>query len=170
MNLDHIKKHRRDFTGVSWWGTASIVNDTAGVHFHYNSTYADGEAMLKKDTPEIDLFPVLEADPPLMAAAATQAATAAAAHGWAGFNVDYEPGGMWSAPEFARFLANLQPLALALHAVGLELSVDICCAYSDIESSKILRIRPVFSVKLRISFYIDYTLNKWKTQSCFIYL
>jgi len=128
VNLEHIKKHRRDFTGVSWWGTAFIRNDTTGTPaFIYNSTYAVGEAMLQKETPEIDLFPVLEADPPLMAAAATQAAAAAKAHGWAGFNVDYEPGGMWSAPEFACFLANLRPLALALHAVGLELSVDICC-------------------------------------------
>ena len=86
-----------------------------------------GEATLQKETPEIDLFPVLEADPALMAAAAAETAAAAVAHGWAGYNVDYEPGGMWSAPEFARFLSHLQPLALALHAVGLELSVDICC-------------------------------------------
>jgi hypothetical protein len=63
----------------------------------------------------------------LMAAAAADAATAAVAHGWSGYNIDYEPGGMWQRAEFAQFLANLQPLALALHSAGLELSVDICC-------------------------------------------
>jgi hypothetical protein len=35
------------------------------------------------------------------------------AHGWAGYNIDYEPGGMWSAPEFASFLADLQVLTPA---------------------------------------------------------
>ncbi len=128
VNLDYIKKHRDDFTAVSWWGTAFIRNDTKlGPHFVYNSTYAVGEAAVKRDAPGIDLFPVLEADPALMPAAATDAAAAALAHGWSGYNVDYEPGGMWQRAEFARFLANLEPLARALHAVGLELSVDICC-------------------------------------------
>ena len=41
VNVEHIKKHRRDFTGESWWGTAFIRNDTAGVpRFHYNGSYA----------------------------------------------------------------------------------------------------------------------------------
>ena len=31
----------RGLTGVSWWGTAFIRNDTAGVpRFHYNGSYA----------------------------------------------------------------------------------------------------------------------------------
>ena len=128
VNIDFIKNHRDDFTAVSWWGTAFIRNDTSsGPRFVYNNTYAAGEAAVKRDAPGIDLFPVLEADPMLMAAAAADAATAAVAHGWSGYNIDYEPGGMWQRAEFAQFLANLQPLALALHAAGLELSVDICC-------------------------------------------
>eukprot|EP01051_Picozoa_sp_SAG22_P008423 SAG22_NODE_639_length_8255_cov_13.659882_10_plen_217_part_00 len=129
-NLAAMRAHHRDFTMVSWWGTASILNDTGRVHFHYNDTYAPGEAVMKAELAEIGMFPVLEAAPPLMAAAAEDAAAAAVEHGWAGYNIDYEPGGLWSKEEFAIFLGHLEPLAQALHAAGLEISVDICCAFS----------------------------------------